>query len=558
MNNILSQALTDLIGFGPLYSRIKSPFTIPSGIVTTHPRVIAHMAKTVPQIGFLTTKTLSLEPRPGYREPILHEYHPGCFINAVGLANPGARSFLEEMAPLMPLHDDKPLVVSIMGTDPQEFLECATILEPIADAFELNLSCPHVKGAGQSLGSDPKAVCAVMRLLKSRLKLPIIPKLSPNLGDLPAMARLCEEEGADGLSLINTVGPGTATDEEGTPVLSNVNGGLSGIGVLPIGIKAVREVSAVVSLPVIASGGIASAPDVSAYFRAGARLFAVGSALACMTTPGIGEYFARLEKELQTGSDRGMGRRIFGTGCRTSYSSAKVTENRPIGPDIFLLRLDEGPMCEPGSFVFLRLPGIGEKPFSPASDAPPLFLVRKVGPFTAALADLSPGDRIHIRGPYGKGFPVNTGNDSIVLVGGGTGCAPLLLAVERTAGRVERAFFGFSAPLPAEVVTDFFMERVPNARIAIDPPGEPGEVVRILKADLAADPSVYLRSKVFICGPKAMMAAAAAELADKVPETPVFIAREDMMKCGIGLCGSCGTPNGLRSCVDGPVMSPQS
>ena len=158
---------------------IRTPFTIPSGIVTTVPSVIARVARDVPGIGFLTTKTLSLAPRTGYREPIVHEYYPGCFVNAVGLANPGAESFLQAMRPLLPLHDRKPLLVSIMGSDPEEFLKCALVLEPIADAFELNLSCPHVKGAGQSVGSDPEAVRRVIRLLKDRIRQPIIPKLSP-------------------------------------------------------------------------------------------------------------------------------------------------------------------------------------------------------------------------------------------------------------------------------------------------------------------------------------------------------------------------------------------
>ena len=253
--------------------KIKSPFTIPSGIVTTVPSVIARIARDVPQIGFLTTKTLSLSPRPGYREPVLHEYYPGCFVNAVGLANPGAESFLQTMKSLLPLQDSKPLFVSIMGADPEEFLECARILDPIADAFELNLSCPHVKGAGQCVGSEPDSVRSIIRLLKKHLNKPIIPKLSPNLGDIGGMSKLCETAGADALSLINTVGPGMAVDAQGQPILSNVMGGLSGAGILPVGLKAVREAASLVKIPIIASGGINSAQDVIAYKSAGASSF---------------------------------------------------------------------------------------------------------------------------------------------------------------------------------------------------------------------------------------------------------------------------------------------
>jgi len=177
---------------------IGSPFTIPSGIVTTTPTVLARIARDVSDIGFLTTKTISLEPRAGYREPVLHEYFPGCFVNAVGLANPGARAFLDAMRPLLPLSNRKPLVVSIMGASPEQFLKCARILEPIADVFELNLSCPHVKGAGQVIGSDPQAVQTIIRLLKEAVAKPIVAKLSPNLGDIPGMARLCRDAGAKG------------------------------------------------------------------------------------------------------------------------------------------------------------------------------------------------------------------------------------------------------------------------------------------------------------------------------------------------------------------------
>jgi dihydroorotate dehydrogenase subfamily 1 len=532
---------------------IKSPFTIPSGIVTTVPSVIARIAREVPEIGFITTKTLSVAPRAGYREPVLHEYYPGCFINAVGLANPGAARFVETMKPFLPLWDSKPLVVSVMGSDPEEFLECALILDPIADAFELNLSCPHVKGAGQSVGSDPAAVRAVIKLFKTRLNKPVIPKLSPNLGDIPGMARLCEEAGADGLALINTVGPGTATDFDGFPVLSNVAGGLSGAGILPVGIKAVREAASAVKLPIIASGGVSSAADVRSYRRAGATLFAVGSALAGMTTPQVADFFRTVAQSGASGPDEETPVPCACSATRTSYSRTLVKENRPIGPDLFSLRLEKGPACDPGRFFFLRLPGVGEKPFSPAADEKPQYLVRSVGPFTRALADLKPGDSIYMRGPYGKGFPEPKNGTPFVLVGGGTGIAPLIMAATRWPNAVSGAFFGFSAGISDSFRTDV-TSMVPEARIVVDTPGRVGDVVRALAADLSDRPMVYKDAALFVCGPGPMMKAVAESLDGKVPRDRIFVAREDVMRCGIGLCGSCGTETGLRSCTDGPVI----
>ena len=337
---------------------------------------------------------------------MLHEYYPGCFVNAVGLANPGAESFLQTMKSLLPLQDSKPLFVSIMGADPEEFLECARILDPIADAFELNLSCPHVKGAGQCVGSEPDSVSSIIRLLKKHLNKPIIPKLSPNLGDIGGMSQLCEAAGADALSLINTVGPGIAVDAQGQPILSNVMGGLSGAGILPVGLKAVREAASLVKIPIIASGGINSAQDVIAYKSAGAGLFAVGSALAGMTTSRIADFFKDLVDELEQGQGDQSARGLP-VQPRTDYFRTTVVDNRTVGAGIFMLRLKEGPICPPGRFFFLRLPGVGEKPFSPMYDIEPVYLVRNVGPFTAALEALKPGDCVDMRGPYGKGFPAS-------------------------------------------------------------------------------------------------------------------------------------------------------
>ncbi len=533
---------------------IASPFTIPSGIVTTVPAVLARVARDVPGIGFLTTKTLSVAPRQGYREPIIHEYYPGCFVNAVGLANPGAKAFLAAMSACLPLAEGKPLVVSIMGQYPEEFLECARILNPIADAFELNLSCPHVKGAGQSIGSDPDLVRKVVALLRQQQAKPVIAKLSPNLPDLGGMARLCEDAGADALCLINTVGPGLASDGEGAPILTNVVGGVSGAGILPVGVKAVREAAAATGLPIIAAGGIGSADDVRVYHQAGASLFSVGSALAGMNTPQIQEFFREMVRDLEQGPQDSSRERGTACMCRTSYFRTRVVENKGIGDGLFALTLESGPQCDPGRFFFLRLPGVGEKPFSPAGDEKPVYLVRKVGPFTSALETLQPGDGIYLRGPYGQGFPEPLSGRRLVLVGGGTGAAPLLMAASCWPDRVCRAFFGFARDV-TDAFRDELLSRVPQARIAVDPPNRVGEILRLLIEDMAADPSVYEDCQVFVCGPAAMMKLAAEVLGSTASPDRIFLGREDIMRCGIGVCGSCGTETGLRSCVDGPVMA---
>jgi dihydroorotate dehydrogenase subfamily 1 len=531
---------------------IKRPFTIPSGIVTTLAPAVARIARDISAVGFLTTKTLSLAPRTGYREPILHEYYPGCFVNAVGLANPGAEKFRESITPFLPLHEGKPLFVSIMGTDPEEFLECALVLDPVADAFELNLSCPHVKGAGQCVGSDPNSVYSIIRLLKERIGKPIIPKLSPNLGDIAGMSRVCEEAGADALSLINTVGPGVAVDPDGNPILSNITGGLSGAGILPVGLKAVREAAAAASLPIIASGGISSPRDVKAYHRAGAQLFAIGSALAFLNTVQLSAFFDKLLQGLECEEEASSRPTCPGSCSRTEYFRTRVKQNKTVDVGVYALSLESGPSCQPGCFFFLRLPGVGEKPFSPAYDTEPLYLVRSIGPFTSALAALQPGAAVYMRGPYGRGFPAPEAGRGLILVGGGTGSAPILMAGSRYAENVSRAWFGFSGAIEPWF-SESIQEIIPQASIITDPPGKVGEVVKALSQDMEEQPGAYEGCQAFVCGPTPMMNAAIEALSRKIPRDLIFMAREDIMRCGIGLCGSCGTEAGLRSCVDGPV-----
>lgn len=532
---------------------VSRPFTIPSGVVTTAAPVLARIAREIKEIGFLTTKTLSLDPRPGYREPIIHEYHPGCFINAVGLANPGASQFADAMKPLLPLHDGKPLLVSIMGSDPEEFLECAAILNDVADAFELNLSCPHVKAAGQSVGSDPKMVEKIVRLLVTRFNKPIIPKLSPNIANIVEIAKICENAGAGGLALINTVGPGTSVDDDGNPILSNVVGGLSGAAIKPIGLKLVREVSAEVSLPIIASGGIATPNDVEAYRKAGATYFAVGSSLAGMSTTEIKKFFKWISGT--NASRKGISKnKIRGAlGSLTNFVRTKVVSNKPISSSMFRLELEEGPRCEPGQFFFLRIPDYGEKPFSPLQDTRPVYLIRSVGPFTQKLSTLERGDSIYLRGPYGNGFKTPGELEKIIVLGGGTGAAPILMAAARWRAKIIRAFIGFSQP-----VEDWFMDEIqtiiPLARIKIDAPGQVGSVFELIDLELRAFFTGLKNTRAYICGPAKMNDRSSAFFARFLEAKDIYIAREDIMKCGIGLCGSCGTEKGLRSCIDGPVF----
>jgi dihydroorotate dehydrogenase (NAD+) catalytic subunit len=533
---------------------VEWPFTIPSGIITANPAVIARIASEIDEIGFLTTKTLSLEPRPGYREPVISEYHRGCFVNAVGLPSPGAESFANAMKEFLPLRKSKPLLVSIMGSVPEEFLRCAEVLNDVADGFELNLSCPHVKAAGQSIGSDPDMVDRIVRLLSESLSKPIIPKLSPNVGNIVEIACICEKAGASALSLINTVGPGMAVDDEGNPVLSNVVGGISGAAIKPIGLKIVRDVAEHTTIPIIASGGISSYLDVEAYRKAGAHFFAVGSALAGMSTEEVRTFFRSIGRHYLT--KRLHEEKIVNIDSSpiTKYSKTEVAGNRLVARNMFILELESGPACDPGQFFFLRLPGFGEKPFSPMIDSSPLYLVRSVGPFTEKLSTLKQKDTVYIRGPYGVGFKEPKPTEKLILLGGGSGVAPIIMAACRWGNSVKKSYLGFSEDIGDEFQS-LIRSFVPSAKILIDPPGCVGTVVDYVQREAAVSDDDISNMLVYMCGPRAMMKRAGDIFSRLVSPGRIFMAREDIMKCGIGLCGSCGTEKGLRSCVDGPVFS---
>ena len=185
--------LTEFLG-----KQLSGPFTIPSGIVTTTPSIIQRVIDTMPEVGVITTKSIGFEPRPGYREPVYSQYAPGCFVNAVGLTNPGVEQALVGLRELR-IPEDRFLLVSIFGGSVDEFVAVARRLAPVADGLELNLSCPHAKGYGMAMGQDPEMVREVVAAVCEAVDIPVVPKLTPNVDDIAVIGRAAIE----GLSLIH-------------------------------------------------------------------------------------------------------------------------------------------------------------------------------------------------------------------------------------------------------------------------------------------------------------------------------------------------------------------
>ena len=200
------------------------PFTIPSGIVTTEVSCLERLAREIPELGVLTTKSIGPSQRAGNREPILAQYIPGGFINAVGLINPGAEEFAQRLSSIN-FPEDKFLLASIFGKDIEEFVYVAETLKYYVDGFELNLSCPHARGYGMQLGQDASVVQEITKAVVSQTKKPVFVKLTPNASNIGEIAKSAISAGAYGIAAINTVGPGYYS-VNGHPVLTNIVGGI--------------------------------------------------------------------------------------------------------------------------------------------------------------------------------------------------------------------------------------------------------------------------------------------------------------------------------------------
>jgi dihydroorotate dehydrogenase (NAD+) catalytic subunit len=480
---------------------------------------------------------------------VLSQYAPGCFVNAVGLTNPGPQRSAELMAQLR-VPEDRFLLTSIFGGSIDEFVEVAKILAPVSDGLELNLSCPHAKGYGMAMGQDPDMVREIVAAVKAVVDIPVIPKLTPNTPDITVIARAAEAGGADGFCAINTVGPGY-TSAHGHPVLSNGAGGMSGKGILPIGLKCVKEVAEVSDLPIIGCGGVSSADDVRAFFDAGAGIVGVGSALTGLTTDEIGAYFKTLAADMDRDQNRAESHIRYDVDM--NFAPVILVKNEKVCDDITILTFDRKLNIQAGEFIFLWVPGVGEKPFSALTDDPFSLVVIDVGHFTHAVLDLAEGTECYVRGPHG--IPVDPPEGAKVMaVAGGTGLAAVY-QVARDFGNAEV----FTGARTAERL--YFLEecqQIAEVHVATDDgsAGYHGVVTELLRQRLKEMSAEERDTLVFYnCGPSPMVHAAIAVQREFCRDDQIFNAIDYLTKCGVGICGACAAPDGRRLCVDGPFLS---
>lgn len=230
------------------------------------------------EIGGLSCKGITLKPRMGNPPPRIAET-PSGILNAVGLQNPGVDHFIERDLPWLK-EQETVVIANIAGNTPEEYAQMAEKLsESSVDMIEMNISCPNVKHGGVQFGTSCQSVGAITREVRAHCKKPLMVKLSPNVSDIAEIARAAEGEGADALSLINTLTGMRIDINTRRPIIRNNTGGLSGPAVFPVAVRMVWQTADAVKIPVVGMGGISTWQDAVEMMMAGASAIQVGTAL---------------------------------------------------------------------------------------------------------------------------------------------------------------------------------------------------------------------------------------------------------------------------------------
>lgn len=229
-------------------------------------------------LGGISLKGTTRDARFGNECPRIAECSSG-MINSVGLQNPGIQAFVEQKLPLVRLFFGGAVIANISGFSVDEYVECCAKADaaPETDIIEVNISCPNVHGGGLAFGTSAEAAAEVTRAVKEVCRKPVFIKLSPNVTDIAGIARACEDAGADGLTLINTILGMRIDIARRKPVVANKYGGFSGRAVFPIALRMVNQVAHACSIPVMGCGGVSCAEDVIEMMMAGATAVQVGA-----------------------------------------------------------------------------------------------------------------------------------------------------------------------------------------------------------------------------------------------------------------------------------------
>lgn len=270
--------------------QLKNPVFVASGILGLSQSIFNRLHKL--GAGAIVSKSISLLPREGYKNPTIVSLEGKTYINAVGLANPGCDSFSKEIA-----NNQIPLFISVVGSEIHEFPKIVQKFDPLnIMGFELNLSCPHVEKMGMEIGDDLNLVHEIIHTIKSKTRKPLFVKVGLGNSNILEVAKIAEKAGADGITAINTLRAMKIDIENACPILENKIGGLSGNAIKPIGVRCVYELYKVLKIPIIGCGGILTHQDIIEYMMAGASAIQVGSLI------GVGGLFSirKIVKDLHS------------------------------------------------------------------------------------------------------------------------------------------------------------------------------------------------------------------------------------------------------------------
>ncbi|KZX14873.1 dihydroorotate dehydrogenase [Methanobrevibacter curvatus] len=272
---------------------IENPLLLAAGIMGSNASSMNWILSS--GAGGVVTKSFSKNPNKGYKNPTTVEVEGG-IINAIGLSSPGVEIFKEELKDIKRENGKKIVIASIYGSNEEEFSYVSNEIADLVDMIELNISCPHAMGGcGAAIGQNPELSYKIVKYVKNAVDIPVLAKLTPNVTDIKEIAISVQKGGADGISLINSLGPGMKIDiESGNPILSNKFGGMSGPAIKPIAIRAVYDVYSVVDIPLIGVGGIKNCKDVVEFLYAGANAVQIGTAIMYN---GV-EIFSRIKDDL--------------------------------------------------------------------------------------------------------------------------------------------------------------------------------------------------------------------------------------------------------------------
>jgi len=277
--------------------KLRNPVTVASGTFGYGREYEEYLD--ISELGAVIVKGTTLEPRPGNPPPRIAET-PAGMLNAIGLENPGVDVFINEHLPYL-YQQGVTVIANIAGNCPEDYVEVARRLEGCRGiaGIELNISCPNVKQGGLQFGTDPVMVKSVVRAVKDVTSYPVMPKLSPNVTDIVAIARAAVDGGADALSMINTL-MGMAIDVKNRrPVLANIFGGLSGPAIKPVALRMIYQVRREMDIPILGGGGIMDTTDALEFIMAGANAVSIGTG-NFVNPQTAAEIIAGLQEYMQT------------------------------------------------------------------------------------------------------------------------------------------------------------------------------------------------------------------------------------------------------------------